>query len=71
LHRLRVQFACRQLARKGTNLAAVAAAAGFADQSHFTRVFKQFTGMTPGAFRAVLTSGISREDINSCISDKS
>ena len=32
-------------------LRAVAAETGFADQSHFTREFKRYTGLTPGAFR--------------------
>ncbi len=32
-------------------LADVAAACGFADQSHFTRVFSQHTGMPPGGWR--------------------
>jgi len=32
-------------------LAEIAYAAGFADQSHFTRIFKRFVGVTPGAFR--------------------
>lgn len=59
LHELRVQFACRQLADPDISLSAIATASGFADQSHFTRVFKQCTGMTPGAFRA-LTSSNSR-----------
>jgi AraC family transcriptional regulator len=54
LHDLRVQFACRQLADPGVALSAIASASGFADQSHFTRVFKQCTGMTPGAFRALV-----------------
>ena len=49
---LRVQFACRQLVKEESNLATISANAGFADQSHFTRVFKQFTGVTPGVFRA-------------------
>lgn len=53
LHKLRVQFACQQLADPAVALSAIANAAGFADQSHFTRVFKQCTGMTPGAFRAL------------------
>ena len=53
LHDLRVQFACQQLADSDVALSAIASASGFADQSHFTRVFKQWTGMTPGAFRAI------------------
>jgi AraC-like DNA-binding protein len=28
---------------------------GFYDQSHFTRVFRQLTGTTPGMFRADYT----------------
>ncbi|MBZ0267811.1 AraC family transcriptional regulator, partial [bacterium] len=38
----------------GMPLADVAQAAGFADQSHLTRIFKARTGMSPGAFRALL-----------------
>jgi AraC family transcriptional regulator len=54
LHKLRIQFALREMAKAETDLAGIAAAAGFADQSHFTRVFKDFVGMTPGAYRAML-----------------
>jgi len=61
LHDLRVQFACQQLADP-----AIATASGFADQSHFTRVFKQCTGMTPGAFRA-LTSSSKKTHDHSCL----
>lgn len=50
-HKLRVQFACQLLTNSGTNLAEIALASGFSDQSHFTRVFKRVTGMTPKAFR--------------------
>lgn len=57
LHQLRIQFACRQLADPAVRLSAIAAESGFADQSHFTRVFKHCTGMTPGAFRATQAAG--------------
>ena len=53
---LKVRFACRELSKPGSDLASVALAAGFADQSHFTRIFKQVTGMTPGAFRGTATN---------------
>jgi AraC family transcriptional regulator len=55
VHRLRVQFACRRLADPEVGLADLALSAGFSDQSHFNRVFKQLTGMTPGAFRKQVT----------------
>lgn len=45
----RVQHA-RQLVRRGLPLADVAAASGFADQSHMTRCFVRSLGMTPGTF---------------------
>jgi AraC family transcriptional regulator len=56
LHDLRVQFACQQLADPDVALSAIATSSGFSDQSHFTRVFKHCTGMTPGAFRAMVLS---------------
>ena len=49
---LRVKQASIDLLRPGIPLSDVALAAGFADQSHLTRIFKRVTGMTPGAFRA-------------------
>ncbi len=43
----------KALLRYGSDtLAGVAAAVGFADQSHFTAAFRRETGMTPGRFRA-------------------
>jgi AraC-like DNA-binding protein len=47
----RVEQARRSLA-SGAPLAETAAACGFFDQSHFTRVFKRFTAVTPGQYRA-------------------
>lgn len=49
---LRLDFAAGKLARTGEPLAQIAEAAGFADQSHFTRVFRRKLGVTPGAYRA-------------------
>src|SRR5262249_21772677 len=47
VRRLRVEFAARQLITTEETLAGIALAAGFSDQSHFTRTFKRQTGMTP------------------------
>ncbi|WP_028693989.1 helix-turn-helix transcriptional regulator [Pseudomonas cremoricolorata] len=41
----------RQLLRHGCELAEVAYRLGFADQSHFQRVFKTHAGTTPGLYR--------------------
>lgn len=50
--RLRLEWTADRLVRTDTALACLAAQAGFADQSHFTRAFKRFTGLTPGRYRA-------------------
>jgi len=52
----RVERARRSLAT-GASLAETAIECGFFDQSHFTRVFKRHTGITPGQYRAA--SGIA------------
>lgn len=51
LRRERVRRACVRLADPERPLAAIAAELGFADQSHFTRVFRGLVGITPGAWR--------------------
>ena len=48
---LRVQHACRLLTAGDVPLTDVAAACGFADQSHLTRVFSAHTGTTPARYR--------------------
>lgn len=48
---LRVARAARELAETDTPLAEIALAAGFADQSHFSNVFRRETGLSPSAFR--------------------
>ena len=54
IQRLRIRRASDLLADKKMSLSEVAYAAGFADQSHFTRVFKRHMGITPGKFREIL-----------------
>ena len=51
---LRIQFAAQEIASSGRSLCEIGLAAGFSDQSHFSKVFKSHTGMTPGRFRETL-----------------
>jgi AraC-like DNA-binding protein len=53
LTQLRLSEAKKQLS-KNIPIAQVAANTGFADQSHFSRTFKQTYGMTPGAYAKVI-----------------
>ena len=45
------------LRKQEKTLSDVALACGFADQSHFTRVFTRMTGISPGAWRRGLEQG--------------
>jgi AraC family transcriptional regulator len=49
--RVRIGRACERLRAATASLADIAVEAGFTDQSHFTRVFKQLIGVTPAVFR--------------------
>jgi AraC family transcriptional regulator len=49
--RLRLEWAAQRLANSDEVLSSVAARAGFADQSHFTREFKRRFGVPPGRYR--------------------
>jgi AraC family transcriptional regulator len=48
---LRIAFACRQLRLAEPSLSEIARQAGFADQSHFARSFRQAIGMPPSQYR--------------------
>ena len=52
----RITFARRRMLESADPLVEIALAAGFADQTHFTRSFKRVTGMTPTQFRSVFAS---------------
>ena len=53
---VRIEFARRELAASGAPLGDIAVAAGFCDQSHFSRLFKRYTGLTPAEYRLALQS---------------
>lgn len=48
----RVEFAARQISASADALANIALSAGFANQAHFSRIFKQITGLSPAKYRA-------------------
>lgn len=49
--RRRIEWAQEMLGEPANSVADVAAATGFADQAHLTRVFRSLTGSTPAAWR--------------------
>lgn len=53
VRRLRVEKALAMIRRSDRSLTEVAHRCGFADQSHFTRVFKETTGLLPKSYRKI------------------
>ncbi len=53
----RTEQARDMMLKTRSSLADIALACGFADQSHFTRVFSRATGMSPGSWRRISRSG--------------
>ena len=51
---VRLELACRQLIGSDAPLADVALSAGFSDQSHFGRRFKEAIGVTPAVYRRAM-----------------
>lgn len=58
LRSLRLDWATRRLSETEDSITEIALAAGFYDQSHFSHLFKQHTGLTPAEFRALSNGGI-------------
>jgi AraC family transcriptional regulator len=54
VRQVRIEFARRELTVSGAPLGDIAVAAGFCDQSHFSRLFKRYTGQTPAEYRLAL-----------------
>ncbi len=51
---LRIAYACHELATSAKPIVDIALAAGFCDQSHFTRTFKRAVGAAPSQYRESL-----------------
>jgi AraC family transcriptional regulator len=51
VRRRRVEAAARDLTTPGATIAGIAAAHGFTDQSHFTRQFRRYMGLTPREYQ--------------------
>jgi AraC-like DNA-binding protein/ligand-binding sensor protein len=51
LNRLRVEKASRMLLETDLSLSEIAGSCGFEDQSWFSKIFKSYTGMSPGRYR--------------------
>jgi YesN/AraC family two-component response regulator len=51
LNRLRVEKASRMLLETDLSLSEIAGSCGFEDQSWFSKIFKSYTGVSPGKYR--------------------
>lgn len=54
VRKLRIEYACHELAASAKPIVEIALAAGFCDQSHFTRTFKRVMGAAPSQYRETL-----------------
>ncbi len=54
VRKLRIEYARHELAASAKPIVDIALAAGFCDQSHFTRTFKLAVGSSPSQYRAAL-----------------
>jgi len=59
LRRLRIERASRELIMSCSSISEISLRAGFFDQSHFSKVFRRLTGMTPAEYREQ-AQGVSR-----------
>jgi len=59
---LRVESASRQLINSNDSLVFIALACGFSDQSHFTKTFKNATGITPAQYRIAFSSKLNKNN---------
>jgi AraC family transcriptional regulator len=55
---VRIEYAARQLSGSNVPIAEIALAAGFCDQSHFTKVFRRMARMSPLSYRAAFRKAV-------------
>lgn len=60
IRKARIEYARQRMLDSNDPLVEIALAAGFADQTHFTRSFKRVAGMTPAEFRRIFAGRSSR-----------
>ena len=53
VRRLRIELSRQKLASSDMSLAEIALASGFSSQSHFSTIFRRYSGMTPAEFRSL------------------
>lgn len=51
INELRIEHACRELSKGEKSVTTVAFACGFNDFSYFSRMFKRYKGIAPGAYK--------------------
>tara|TARA_R110000868_G_scaffold142045_2_gene359118 strand:+ start:528 stop:1337 length:810 start_codon:yes stop_codon:yes gene_type:complete len=56
IRKLKVEKSLRLISHKKLSLTTIALDCGFADQSHFTRCFKEINGINPSEYRKILFS---------------
>ena len=59
--RCRLELAATALRERSDSIVAVALAAGFCDQSHFTNAFRRLFGVTPAEYRRVSCTPVCRQ----------
>jgi AraC-like DNA-binding protein/ligand-binding sensor protein len=69
LNRLRVEKACRMLTETELTLSEIAGSCGFEDQSWFSKIFKNYTGISPGKYRGQGGNTISEISENNFSAD--
>ena len=70
LRRCRVKKAQEMMLLTGEPLATIAVECGFADQSHFTRIFSRMVGVSPAAWRRALFSDGPRQTANDRVASR-